>query len=439
MLLLGAAAGCGRASHAQPVPHPSPAPVSPPSPAAPALPVAAPARPAIPPDLNVVMISIDSLRADMPWAGYARAIAPFLTALEARSVSYTHAYALSSYTSQSVGGFLGGRLPGELKRDGYFFGTYPSRVLFFPERLRAAGIHTVAAQAHGYFRPGAAGFDQGFETWRMVPGLHWNPTTDVDVTGDRHADLAMRLLGDPRFATERFFAWFHFMDPHDEYRAHPGIGPYGRSMRDRYDAEVTYADQQVRRLVEWIGTQPFGARTAIIVTADHGEGFGEHGHYRHGFELWQNLVRVPWFFVVPGVAPRRIDENRSHLDLAPTVLALFGLPPEPEFTGVSLVPELLGAAPESRDVWVDLARTSNNDRRRALLHGSMKILAFGDDTRFSLFDVAQDPGELHDRARTDRPTFEAMRARYREAQTHLRDEHPTSCRTLTGAPPGRAW
>src|SRR6185295_10423117 len=97
-----------------------------------------PTRP--PPDLNVLLITIDSLRADMPWAGYERAIAPRLTELEKRAVSYTHAYTLSSYTSMSLGGLLGGRYPGELERDGYFFGTYPPRVLLFPEKLREAGI-----------------------------------------------------------------------------------------------------------------------------------------------------------------------------------------------------------------------------------------------------------------------------------------------------------
>ena len=194
----------------------------------------APLRP--PADINVLMISIDSLRADMPWAGYPRDIAPFLTGLESRAVSYTHAYALSSYTSMSVGGFLGGHVPGELRRDGYFFGTYPSSDVMFPERLHAAGIRTVSAQAHGYFRPGHAGFDQGFDVWQLLPGLHWNPTTDVDITGDRHAALAQRILSDPANTSGRFFAWFHFMDPHDAYQPHPGIGPYGHTGRDRYDA-----------------------------------------------------------------------------------------------------------------------------------------------------------------------------------------------------------
>ncbi|MDB4929514.1 MAG: Choline-sulfatase, partial [Myxococcaceae bacterium] len=397
-----------------------------------------PALTEIPRDLNVVMISIDSLRADMPWAGYPRPIAPFLTRLEAESVSYTRAYAASSYTSQSVGGFLGGRLPSELRRDGYFFGTYPSRVVFFPERLQAAGIRTIAAQSHGYFRAGHAGFEQGFDAWRMVPNTHWNATTDVDITGVAHADLAIRLLTDPANTSRRFFAWFHFMDPHDQYQAHPGIN-YGRRVRDRYDGEVTFTDRQVERLVTFIRAQPWGARTAIVVTADHGEAFGEHGFYRHAFQLWQPLVRVPWFFSIPGAAPRRIAANRSHVDLAPTILELFGLPPEPEFTGRSLVGEFRGAAPEERDVWVDLARTGNNDRRRGLIHGQYKLTAYGDDSRFELYDVEADPGELTNLARSRPEVYADMVRRYRGAQSGIRNEHVYGCHTLTGAPPGRGW
>ena len=434
-------AGCSSPSAAQDRPPAvaAPAPPAPaPRPAAPTPPVPPVAPAGIPRDLNVVMISIDSLRADMPWAGYPRPIAPFLTRLESEAVSYTRAYATSSYTSQSVGGFLGGRLASELRRDGYFFGTYPGRVVFFPERLQAAGIRTIAAQAHGYFRPGHAGFEQGFDVWRMVPGLHWNATTDVDITGERHADLAMRLLGEPANTAGRFFAWFHFMDPHDQYQAHPGIN-HGRRMRDRYDGEVTFTDRQVERLVTFIRAQPWGARTAIIITADHGESFGEHGHYRHAFQVWQQLVRVPWFFVVPGAAPRRIEASRSHVDLAPTLLELFGLPPEPEFTGHSLVPESRGAAPEARDVWVDLARTGNNDRRRGLIHGQYKLTAYGDDSRFELYDIEADPGELTNLARTQPEVYRDMVRRYREAQPGIRNEHVSGCRTLTGAPPGRGW
>jgi len=385
------------------------------------------------------MISVDSLRADMPWTGYPRPIAPFLTELATQGVVYTRAYALSSYTSMSVGGFLGGRYPGELARDGFFFGTYPARVLMFPEVLQRAGVRTLSAHAHGYFRAHRAGFDQGFDVWELIPNLRWSNLTDLEITSDRHAALAQRILGDAANTRGRFFAWFHFMDPHDQYRAHAEVPAYGRTNRDRYDAEVTFTDLHLRQLVTWVRAQPWGARTAIVITADHGECFGEHSHYRHGFELWQELVHVPLIFVMPGAAPRRIEVNRSHLDLAPTILDLLGVPADPAFTGQSLVPELYGAAAPERDVIVDLPRTSDNDRRRALIHGRHKVIAYGDDSRFELYDLEADPTEQHNLARTDRPTFLAMVQRYREAVAALRVENPYQCRTLHGAPAGRGW
>ncbi len=438
-------ATCQRSAPAQERPRqPAPAPAT----AVTAdVPVTTPTSPVAPPSpppparrepMNVILLTIDSLRADMPWAGYPRPIAPFLTRLEAESVSYTRAYALSSYTSMSVGGFLGGRLPGELRRDGYFFGTYPRSVVFFPERLQEAGVRTFGAHAHGYFRARRAGFDQGFDHWELLPNLRWDPTTDVEITGDRHAAAARRLFSDPQNTSGRFFAWFHFMDPHDQYREHPGIS-YGRRLRDRYDGEVTYTDQQLEGLVTWIRQQPWASRTAIIVSADHGESLGEHNHYRHGFQVWQQLIRVPWFFVVPGARARRVEVPRSHIDLAPTVLDLMGVAPEPEFTGRSLVPEILGAAAEERDVWVDLPRTSNNDRRRVLIHGRHKLTAYGDDHRFELFDIEADPEEAHNLSREQPELFREMVARYRAAQSGFRDEHPYACRNLQGAPPGRGW
>src|SRR5688572_18209445 len=134
------------------------------------------AGPKIPSDLNLVLISVDSLRGDMPWNGYARPIAPRLTELAKKSVNYSNAYAISSYTSMSLGGLLGGKLPSEMPRSGFFFGRYAPENVMFPELLQQAGIKTVAAHAHGYFRE--AGFDQGFDVWEVVPNIVFKAETD---------------------------------------------------------------------------------------------------------------------------------------------------------------------------------------------------------------------------------------------------------------------
>jgi arylsulfatase A-like enzyme len=385
---------------------------------------AAPAPAGPPADLNVVLVTIDCLRADQPWAGYPRDIAPRLTAFSKEAVVYDRAYSLSSYTSMSVGGLLSGRLPGELERDGYFFGTYAPKNLFFPELVQKAGIHTMGAHAHGYFK--SSGLEQGFDEWQLVPDLKWNNTTDENVTSPRLYEIAEKMLSSEALATKRFFLWVHFVDPHDQYVAHEGIGPYGRSTRDRYDAEVTFTDQWVGKLLDLIAAKPWGARTAVVVSADHGEAFGEHKQYVHGFELWENLVRVPLMVRVPGAKPRRIDVPRSAVDLAPTVLDLFRLPAEPTFRGKSLVPELYGAAPEARDVLVDLPQTSDNDRRRALVRGKKKLLTFGEKEYGQLFDLEADPGEEKPIVRGE--DYQAMLSAYRAAVKDVKDVQPTKCR-----------
>lgn len=384
-----------------------------------------PTAKAPPGDLNVLLISVDSLRADMPWAGYPRQIAPRLTELEKRSVGYSRAYAISSYTSMSVGGMLAGRLPSELERSGFFFGVYPDRVLFFPEILQKSGVRTIGAQAHGYFKD--AGFQQGFDKWEIVPGIAFKNETDPNVTGPEHEAIAERLLSDPELADKRFFAWFHFLDPHDQYVAHDqdGIPAYGKTLRDRYDAEVAFTDRQIGKLLDFVDKQPWGKRTAVIVTSDHGEAFGEHNQFAHGFELWENLVRVPMFFVVPGAEPRHIDVPRSTIDLAPTMLELFGVAADPGFEGKSLVAELFGKPAEPRDVILDLPMTSDNDKRRALVRGDKKLIAFGKEETLRLFDLAADPGEKIPIA--SGPELAEMKAAYREIATSIKEVSPYAC------------
>ena len=178
-----------------------------------ALPPPPPGKP--PEEGNVILLSIDSLRADMPWNGYARPIAPRLTELEQKAVTFRNAYSVSSYTSMSLGGLLGGRIPSELVRDGYFFGIY-KKDLFFPKLLQKAGVHTMGVMAHMYFK--GAGFDSGFDDWRIVPGITFDANTDRDITSPQHEKLAEEMLGDPANDTRRFFFWAHFLDPHDIYQ-----------------------------------------------------------------------------------------------------------------------------------------------------------------------------------------------------------------------------
>lgn len=392
------------------------------APAASAAIAAAASPPASPPAAcNVVLLSIDSLRADMPWAGYPRAIAPRLTDLEKKAVSYTRAHSMSSYTAMSLGGLVGGRLPSELHRSGYFFGIYKNDV-FFPKLLQSAGVHTMGVMAHMYFK--GAGLDSGFDDWKIVPGITFDANTDRDITSPQSEEIAEKLLGDPANESRRFFFWAHFLDPHDQYLHHDGID-WGKNARDRYDGEVTFTDGYVGKLLDFIAVRSWAPRTIIIVTSDHGEEFGEHGMARHGFEVWETLVHVPLMVIAPGVSPRHIDVLRSAVDLAPTILDLFGVAPDPSFEGRSLVKEIYGALPEKRDVVVDLPMTSDNGKRRALLHDDQKIICFDNDTYCKLFDLAHDPMETASTMKGE--AYVEMKGRYDAFAKTVKEVSPYGC------------
>lgn len=439
---------CGGGS--SPPPEPVKPPTQPPAPVTPAVPVAsstAPAAaptsgapapaPAEPKRRNVIVLTVDAMRADMPWNGYPRDIAPNLTALAKKSVNYTRAYSLSSYTAMSMGGFLGGRYPGELKRNGSFFSRYPASETFFPETLQQKGVTTIGAHAHFYFREKKTGFDQGFDIYEIVDGIIKDAKTDNSITSPQHVKLAMDTLTKGASKGEPFFAWYHFMDPHDKYKKHEGFASFGPKMRDRYDGEIFFTDHHLGKLLQWIEKQPWADHTAIVVSADHGEAFGEKGMSRHGFELWDHLVHVPLFVYYPGIEPKVIDELRSHIDLAPTIFELLGVEAPDFFVGKSLLPEIQGKVkPTEGEVIVDLPRTNYNWRRRALIKGRYKLIAFGDDFRYELYDIVDDPNEQVDLRIKKKDVMKEMKARYLELVKDIQDVCPSRTDNLKGKRPG---
>lgn len=362
---------------------------------------------------NVLLISIDCLRQDQPWAGYSKPVAPNLTKLAEESVVYTHAYSVSSYTAKSVAAFLSSRYPSSLYRSGWFFTDYPKSDLFLAEVLHEQGIRTIGVHAHLYFGRGKK-LDQGFDVWELVPGIRFDPETDKNVTSPQMTDIGIRELGKPENTDKQFFAWLHYTDPHDEYVKHTESPDFGKDNRGRYDSEVFFTDLHIGRLLDFAKKQPWWNKTVVIVTADHGEAFGEHGLYKHAFWLWEILVRVPLIVHVPGNAPRRIDVKRSHIDLAPTILDFMNVPKAPPgFVGRSMVPEIEGkAAPDDRDpIVLDLPEDSHNPKVRAIVRGDTKLIVYGEG-RKELYDLAADPGELHDLAKAEPDELAAMKTEF---------------------------
>jgi arylsulfatase A-like enzyme len=389
---------------------------------------------------DVILITVDTLRADLGFAGYPRPVSPNIDALAGTSVVFERAYSMASYTAKSVGPTLIGKYPSETLRDWDHFTTYYPANTFLAERLHKAGHHTFAGMCHYYFNWNT-GYKQGFDVFdasAIPPGMSDN---DTSITSDRMTDLAIAMLSKPSNVTpeagdagepKRFFAWFHYFDPHLQYVKHPGSPafatmPGGPAFRAGYDEEVWYTDKHIGRLLDFIADKPWAADTVIILTADHGEGFGEHSIVGHGREIWEPLIRVPLVIHVPGVAARRVPVKRSHIDLTPTVLELMGVevPPPPELRGESLGADIFSppdAQPVERDVLVDMPEGPYNGIRRALITGKspgMKLIHFG-GPRYNLYDLEVDPGETKDLA-SDKAQLQPVLERMNEIRARLKE------------------
>ncbi len=380
---------------------------------------------------NVILITVDTLRADVGFLGYPKPVTPNLDRLAEKSTVYEHAYAMASYTGKSIGPMLIGKYPSETSRDGSHFNAYDKTNVFVTKRLQDAGIHTFGCSGHWYWKPWS-GVTQGMDLFDLSPIPPGMTDNDNSISGDRVSDSAIRMLKDDAHTGKPFFMWIHYFDPHAQYVPHQGAptflpekpGPADYS-RGAYDGEVWFTDQQVGRVVDYVQSAPFANDTAIIVTADHGEALGEHNMSWHGAELWEMLVHVPLLVYVPDAPPRRVVQPRSHIDLVPTIMDLEAVkkPEAGEIDGVSLLVDVRlpkGGTPTERDVYLDMPAGPWNVHRRALITGTspgMKLIHLGGPS-YQLFDLAADPEEKNDLS-ADKARVKELADRMTELRSHL--------------------
>ncbi len=350
----------------------------------------------VPAALRLVLITVDTLRHDIGFTGYPRPITPNIDRLAAKSSVFTRAYSLASYTGKSVGPMLIGKYPSETHRGWSHFNEFRGPDVMVAERLQKAGIRTVSVQGHWYFFQKRFGLQRGYDVVDSSAA-----PKQPQLEGDRSstsrgiADATIAQLAAAENAQGKLFVWAHFTDPHSDYVPHEGFD-FGRAARDLYDSEVAFVDQQVGRILDAVENGPDRDRTVVIVASDHGEAFGEHGMWRHGFELWEPLVRVPWIVHVPGLAPRTIPERRSLIDLVPTILDFYRLPSALEdLSGQSVLLDILGPpghTPKPKIVFIDMSEGPHNAERQAFIENDMKLIA-SSARPLGLYDLKSDPGE----------------------------------------------
>jgi arylsulfatase A-like enzyme len=419
------------------------------------------ARLPVPAAHNVIFILVDTLRADhLALYGYRRDTAPALTALAGESVLFGEARSQATCTFPSVNSLLTSRSASAfLGQPGGAMGL-PAGIPGLAEILRGHGFHTVAVsaspvvrQSPSRFNPGG-GYGRGFDTFQE--DCVWQSADCVTGEALAQVDGGRRPL----------FLYLHYLDPHGPYtkEVRPGYrhrwaqgssdkefirkgdpNPIGAwlykgapnpgataadvaYLEDLYDDEIGFFDGQLARLLARLRGSGLLDDAILVFAADHGEEFLEHGDVKHCRNLFDTTLRTPLLLRVPGARARRSDAAVSNLDVVPTLLDLLGIA-APGGGGVAPAGGGAGAAaPMSAAVSAAAAFEGRSLRPaiegralapawqfaaqgtlRSVADGRLKLVLDTAARRFTLYDLAADPGETHDVLAARRRDFQRLR------------------------------
>ena len=360
-------------------------------------------------DCNVVLISLDTLRADHVGAyGYSRPTTPNIDALAARSIVFEQAVSQSAWTRPAHASMLTGLYPAEhgivsIARGLALAPSVPTLATALAAHGYATAAFTGGGNMSAHF-----GFDSGFEIYRS-PGRRLNDS----------------LPGIARWLGERderpYFLFVHAFDPHRPYKsepvdraalgltaARPGI-PMPRACRaarstadldafvDEYDAAIRHGDRALGKLLALLERTATRRPTMLVFTSDHGEEFFDHGDCFHIRTLYREIVHVPLIIRLPGALPRRVRELvPASVAIAPTVLELVGAGPRSRW-GASLAGVLEGRERSVAEYVVSetAIRYRNRvvGRVQALTSERDKLIQWVAEERSEYFDLARDPFE----------------------------------------------
>jgi arylsulfatase A-like enzyme len=411
---------------------------------------AAPLRP-------VVLVSLDTLRADRTgFTGATRPLTPRLDALAAEGAVFEQAASAAPWTLPAHVSLFTSLLPFEHGVRWPWQRVHPARSML-AERFRDAGYRT-AAFTGGAFVAGSLGYAQGFETYA---------DHDEQIEGGPEAVVAAALEWVREVRDEPFFLFVHSYEPHAPFER-PGFARPEDAGRlparigyadvdaihagklvldekergyvvDLYDGDVRNADRVVGGFLARLRDEGMLDRAILVVLSDHGEDLWDHEATRspgHGHSLYEELLHVPLFVRAPGLVPgpRRIRTPVSLLDVAPTLLDLAGLPPDPGHAGRSLARALRdGVEPEPRPILAESVQYGPD--RFSRREGSTKVVVTPEPRRqheglalvvrpLEVFDLGADPGERRDVSGAPDPKARRMAQEVRShaAERMLRPE-----------------
>lgn len=385
-------------------------------------------------DLNILFILVDTLRSDrMSAYGYERDTTPTLDYFAKTGIRFDQHWAQSSWTKTSMASLWTSLYPARTEVLSHKDVVAPAADLP-AEVLAEAGYATAGIWRNGWVAPNF-GFSQGFEvylspsgkqapaTMRRAPAAHRIDGTDVDLVFS--AIEFLRANGD-----RRWFLYLHMMDVH-QYVTTPENALFGSTYSDAYDNSIRWTDEQVAMILTELHALGLAERTLVVLVADHGEAFGEHGSEGHARNVFSEVVRTPFLLIPPfrmntGIAVPFPTEN---VDVWPTIYDLVGVQGPDETDGVSLLPMLLErrvvADQDSGITHLDGSWGKKGQGPAPVVgirEGSYRLIhdsrSAGQDL---LFDLSADPGELEDVASSFHDIVVRLRAR---VDTYLEEESP---------------
>jgi choline-sulfatase len=376
------------------------------------------------PALNLVLITIDTLRADhVGCYGYKQIKTPNIDGLAADGVRFDRAFTPVPVTLPSHSAMLTGTYP-MLSGMHDFSGNKLS-----PQQPTLAAVlkqdgYTTGAVIGAAVLDSRFGLNQGFDFYYDhfdFSRLEESNLEEMERPGNIVADVTLDWLG--KNYQKKFFLWMHLYDPHYPYRPPE---PYSREYAAQpYDGEIAFADEQVGRLLRFLKEKGLYQNTMIVLTGDHGESLGEHGEKTHGFFIYNATMRVPMIIRLPGKAPvqtlvqtkaqskvQTIADPVSTVDLMPTMLSAAGVEVPSQVQGTSLLPVLEGKpADHDRNLYGEtfLPRLHFNwSELRGTENAKYHFIAA---PRPELYDLTKDPGEVHNLLPEKKAVAEEMRAK----------------------------
>jgi arylsulfatase A-like enzyme/Tfp pilus assembly protein PilF len=351
------------------------------------------------PQHNLILVTLDTTRADhLGCYGHSTALTPTLDALAASGVRFDRAYATVTMTLPSHASLLTGLYPPEhglhVNGRGRLARTIPTLATV----LNQAGYDTGAFVA-AYVLHSKYGLNQGFQTYDddLAGGDRFGDESHVMRHARQMIDVALSWLEGHK--TRPFFCWVHLFDPHAPFEGHEET--FGDRFRETpYDGDIAFADQELKRLIDFLDENGLRDNTTIVVAGDHGEGFGEHGEREHGFLLYNSTLRVPLIISSPECKAAGHVESApvSLIDVFPTLLDLLNVPARSRTSGTSLLPSLQREALPIRPCYSEADAAFVSFGWAPLQSITTDRWKYVRTTREELYDLSSDPHELNNLA-----------------------------------------